>query len=301
MPLPLLDPKKIAKVRNLEVVARGVVEGFVSGMHRSPYHGASVEFAEHRGYVPGDDPRRLDWKLLAKSDRLYVKKYEEETNLRCLLAVDASGSMDYGAGDQNKLRYAKVLSAALSYLLLMQRDAAGVAVFDDGLKRVFPPRGGARTFRQITEILSGSAPGKDTEVAPVLHDLSERFKRRGLLVLLSDLFDDPKEILSGLAHFRFRRHEVLVLHILHPDELEFPFAGWTRFEGLEPADKEIFTEPQRIRAEYRRNLDDFLLEIRRGCHHRSIDYALVPTDEPWDRALARVLGRRAAYAGVHRA
>ncbi len=293
-PLPLLDPKKIARVKNLEIVAKGVVEGIMAGLHRSPFHGASVEFAEHRGYVPGDDLRRLDWKMLAKSDRAYIKKYEEETDLRCLLAVDASGSMDYGEGDQNKLRYAKVLAAAFSYLLLMQRDAVGLAVFDDKLRRVFPPRGGARTFRAVTSVLGETNPGADTGIAGSLHLLSERFKRRGLLVLISDLFDEPKELLSGLAHFRFRHHDVLVLHVVHPDEEDLPFNGWTRFEGLEPADAEVFTEPQRVRKEYRERYESFVREIQSGCRFRSIDYARVPTSEPWDRALARILGRRAA-------
>jgi len=286
------DPRALAKIGSLEIAARLVVEGFVTGLHRSPFKGASVEFAEHRQYVPGDEIRHLDWKVYGRNDRFYIKEFEEETNLRAYLLVDASGSMEYGASGIRKFDYACYLAAALTYLMLQQQDSAGLVLFDRQIRRYLAPRSTPTHFRTMLSILGGSKPGGETALGVILHDLAERIKRRGLIILISDLFDDPRRLISGLQHFRHKKHEVIVLQVLDPDETSFPFKNWTLFEGLEDQ-RRVLTEPQLIRQQYMEEVNKFMEELKRGCHLRRIDLCQLHTNTPYDTALARYLARRA--------
>ena len=246
-----LDPETLSRVARLDLVARLVVEGFITGLHRSPYHGFSVEFSEHRAYMPGDPLRDLDWKAYAKSDRLYVKQYEEETNLKAYILCDVSGSMDFCAGaPMSKYRYATCLSAALAYLMLRQRDAVGLMLFRDAVESYVPPRSVQSHLQTLLKEIDRIQPESDTHMAPAFHDLAERIGRRGLIVVLSDLLDDPQEVLRGLRHFRHRGHEVVVFHLLDPRELDLEFDRETRFFDLEQTDQIITTQPLQVRREY---------------------------------------------------
>ena len=290
-----LDPETASRLGRLDLIARLVVEGFITGLHRSPYHGFSVEFSEHRPYMPGDPLRDLDWKALARTDRLYVKRYEEETNLKACLAVDVSGSMAFaGEGRVSKFRYACCLAAALSYLMLRQRDAVGLALFRDGLLSLVPPRSVSSHLNVLLRQLSAAEPGPGTALAPGFHDLAERLSRRGLVVVLSDLLDDPEEILGGLRHFRHRGHEVLALQILDPRELDLDFRRTeTRFVDLEDAEGgSIVTQPWHVQESYRAAVESLLGRYRRGCAEAGVDYALMDTATPFDAALSRYLVRR---------
>jgi uncharacterized protein (DUF58 family) len=289
-----LDPAVVARLTHLDVRARLVVEGFIAGMHRSPFHGFSVEFAEHRPYMPGDPLKNLDWKVLAKSDRYLVKQYTEETNLRCHLLLDLSGSMDFKSprASMSKLEYARSLAAALAYLMLGQQDAVGALLFADKPLGFIP----ARSVRSHLDVLlkalaSGQAQGR-TRLGPSLHELAERIKRRGLVILLSDLMDKPEDVLSGLQHFRHRHHEVIVFHVLDPDEIEFPFHDTSTFVDLESGER-LTTEPWEIGARYRERLDAWRERYRRACREQLIDYVPLDTRTPFDRALMAYLEKRA--------
>lgn len=244
----LADPKVLASVSRLEFLAQGVVEGVISGLHKSPYHGFSVEFAQHREYTPGDEIRYIDWKVAARSDRLYVKEFEEETNLKAYLLVDTSTSMQYHGAKRahSKLEYAYIAAAGLAGLLMRQRDAVGLALFDDGLRKYVPPRATASHFTQLLEEMVAADSRPKTELAPTFHQLAEQVKRRSLVVIFSDLFGDIQDVLEGLRHFRYRKHEVLVFHILDEDEVTFPFDDLTRFEGLE-LEPDVLVDPRGIR------------------------------------------------------
>ena len=294
-----LDPFALAKVRGLELQARLIVEGYLSGLHKSPYHGFSVEFAEHREYVPGDDLKHLDWKVYGRTGRFYLKQYEEETNLACWLLVDASESMRYGSGpigsdgapQVSKYDYASMAAAALTYLVLHQQDSAGLVTFDSAVRHFLRPSGQPSHLKQAVNVLN-RGPGRGrTSLAPVLHDLAERVPRRGILMLFSDLFDEPADILTGLQHLRHKRHEVVVLHVLDRAELEFPFREATLFRGMEQF-PELLTDPRSLRDGYLEQIEGFIDELRRGCRSLNIDYVQLATDKPLGVALSAYLGQR---------
>ena len=241
-----LDPLTLAKVRGLELQARLVVEGYLSGMHKSPYHGFSVEFAQHREYVPGDDIKHVDWKVYGRTGRFYLKQYEEETNLVCWLLVDVSESMRYGSGPVSKYDYACMAAAALAYLILQQQDSVGLVTFDNQVRQFLKPSSQPSHLKEIVHVMNQGAAHEKTSLAPIFHDLAERINRRSIVVLLSDLFDDVPTILAGLKHLRHKRHEVVVLHVLDGAELDFPFQEATLFRGLEQY-PELLTDPRALR------------------------------------------------------
>jgi uncharacterized protein (DUF58 family) len=287
------DPTSLARYGRLTLVARGLVEGFLSGVHKSPYKGFSVEFAEHRQYYPGDEIRHIDWRAFGKTDRYYIKEYEEETNLKAHLLVDASGSMRYkGKGGQSKFHYAQYVAASLAYLMLHQRDAVGVATHDTKIRRLLPPKASSKHLLQVLKILEETEPGGETELAPLWHNLAAQFKRRGLVVILSDCFAEVPPLLRALRHFRHRRHEVLLFHVLAPEELDFPFKKWTQFRDLEAPGNKLLVDPQRLRKEYRENFARFCRELREACGQAQVDYHPMRTDQPVERALGIYLSRR---------
>ncbi len=289
-----LDPAVVARLAHLDVRARLVVEGFIAGMHRSPFHGFSVEFAEHRPYMPGDPLKNLDWKVLAKSDRDLVKQYTEETNLRAHLMLDLSGSMGFRSerASLSKLEYARSLAAALAYLMLGQQDAVGVMLFGDHPQSYVPPRSVRSHLDVVLKTLSQGTAGGPTKLGPALHELAERIKRRGLVVLFSDLLDTPAEVLSGLQHFRHRNHEVIVFHILDPDEIEFPYTDASTFVDLETG-AQLTTEPWEIAPRYRQQLEAWRNHYSRSCREQRVDYVPLDTRTPFDRALLAYLEKRA--------
>ena len=291
-----LAPAELQKISNLQVVARLVVEGFFSGLHKSPHKGFSVEFAQHRQYVQGDEIRRLDWKVFGKTDRYYVREFEEETNLRATILLDLSGSMAYGGTSTTKAEYAKRLAAALAYLMLQQRDTVGLVTFDAKLRRYIPQRSGVAHLRVMLDELQSSQPGGETELATVFQGLVPRIHRRGLLIILSDCFGEVKDLISALAHFRHARHEILLFQILDRDEVEFPFRQWTKFESLEQAENHRLIEPAQFRASYLENLARFQKELTDGCHRHRIDLVPMMTDKPYAEALAQYLTRRLGRA-----
>ena len=287
-----LDPEVLATVAGMELRARLAVEGFISGLHKSPYQGFSVEFAEHRQYTPGDELRHIDWRVFGKSDRFYVKLYEEDTNLKCYLLLDASGSMGYGSNNVSKLWYASNLAAALTQLMLQQLDSVCLLLFDEEIRRYIPPRSSPRHRKYIFEELEKAKPGKRTQVSHIFHDFAERIRRRGLIIVLSDLFDDPDAVLTSLQHFRHKKHEVIVFHLLDPYELTFPFERLTLFRDLEGQLGPIMTEPHALKRKYLEKLDEFRTKLKRGCRESAIDYFEIDTSEDFGRALTRYLATR---------
>ncbi len=287
----LADPRTLARIASLELRARVVVEGVISGMHRSPHHGYSVEFAQHRNYTPGDEIRHIDWKVFGRSDRFHVKQFQEETNLRACLALDTSSSMLYTSGGMTKLAYASVTAAALAFLLMKQRDAVGLTTFSDGVKEHLPPAGTPAQAREIMGRIERAQTLPRTDIGRTLHDLAERMQRRSLIVLLSDLLDEPDRVVRGLQHFRHRRHEVIVFHVMDPAEITFPFRDHVVFEGLEGEGK-LNADPHALRAAYLEAVEEHMAAIRRGCRDLSMDYTLLRTDEAVDDALARYLSER---------
>jgi uncharacterized protein (DUF58 family) len=289
-----LDPHTLASLEGLDLQARMVVEGYVAGMHPSPYHGFSVEFAEHREYVPGDDIRHVDWKVWSKTDKLYLKQYEEETNLLTYLLLDTSESMAYASGDNvTKLQYAQIIAASLSYLILQQQDSVGLVVYDDAVRRYLKPAGQTSQLKEILRLLDVTPAREKSDLGLVFNDLAERFKKRGVVVVLSDLFDDVSRITTGLKHFRHRRHEVIVFHVLDPAELDFPFRDTTLFKGLEGM-PEILTDPHALKRAYQAELGLFLEELEKGCRMVDIDYVPLRTDQSLDVALSSYLASRSA-------
>jgi uncharacterized protein (DUF58 family) len=286
-----LDPVTLAKVRGLELQARLVVEGYLAGLHRSPYHGFSVEFAQHREYVSGDDIKHVDWKVYGRTGRYYLKQFEEETNLVCWLLLDISESMQYQSGPVSKYDYACLTAAAISYLILHQQDSVGLVTFDDQLRSLLRPSGQPSHLRQIVQVMSHGPMRAKTRVAPVFHDLAARIPRRSLIVVLSDLFDDVADLLTGLKHLRHKRHEVVVFHTLDRAEIDFPFQETTLFRGLEHLPV-LLTDPRRLRRGYLREIQGFLKELERGCRGENIDYVLLQTDRDLSVALSSYLSRR---------
>ncbi len=293
-----LDPDVLARISGLDLKARLIVEGFVSGLHRSPYHGFSVEFAEHREYVPGDDLRHVDWKVYGKSDRYYLKQFEEETNFACWFLIDSSDSMSYQSSDaaMSKLDYAKHIAAALAYLVIQQQDAAGLVTFSNGVDDFIRPSSQPSHLRQLLHTAGQLTPGGETSLGPVLHDLAERVRRRGLVIVLSDLFDDPESLLLGLKHFRHRRHDVSLMHIVDPAEQDFPFEESTLFKDLEHP-VESMTEPRSLRKAYQREFEAFLTEMRHRSRDLGMQYTFVRTDMRLDVALSSFLQTRARVVG----
>jgi uncharacterized protein (DUF58 family) len=289
----LVDPQTLARISRLELRARAVVEGVISGMHKSPHRGSSVEFAQHRDYVPGDEIRHIDWKVYARSDRYHIKQFEEETNLKATLVLDASTSMDY-KGEKSflsKREYASIVAAAIAFLLMKQRDAVGLATFDTGVRQYVPPAGTNAHMRLLLDMLERKDNHPKTGLGDTFHDLAERIKRRGMLIVLSDLFDSPDEILRGLQHFRHRKHEVVIFHILDRDELTFPFRDSSLFEGME-GEEPLMAEPNALRREYLQVFGEYVATLKRGCRELDMDYQQLPTDQAVDQALSQYLARR---------
>lgn len=296
----LIDPKALVKLGRLELIARQVVEGFISGKHRSPFKGFSVEFAEHREYTPGDDPRDLDWRVYGRTDRYYIKQYEEETNLRAYLLLDGSGSMKYAGDSVSKFRYAQFVAATLGHLMLHQQDAVGLVTFDSEPRGYIPPRSRPSHLRVLLEEMEKTEPGGETSLATVLHHVAERIRRRGLVILISDCFDDVDALVSGLHHFRHRKHEVIVFHVMAREELTFPFRSWSQFRCLEDRSSRLMLDPASVRDEYLQHISHFLSELKRRCGEMEIDYVQLDTSMPFDDALVRYLSFRAAWGGIRR-
>ncbi len=294
-----LDPKVLSKISRLDLLARLVVEGFISGLHRSPFHGFSVEFASHREYVPGDDLKHLDWKVHAKTDRYVIKQYEEETNLKATFILDASESMHYGSksGKEGltKYQYAAAVSASLAFLLLQQQDAAGLAVFDEELRSYLPASANPNQIKTLVHAMDVVQPKAKTSIETICHALAEKISRRGLICLVSDLFTDIDGLLRGLQHFRHYDHEVMVLHIMDEDELTFPFQGNTMFRGLEQTGR-LMVEPRALRKGYLEAVEAFCHEVKRKCVANRIDYKLISTAQHLDAALCAFLAARSAAA-----
>ncbi|MEO1496676.1 MAG: DUF58 domain-containing protein [Planctomycetota bacterium] len=294
-PERLIDPAVLARMRGLRLRAERIVEGFVSGLHRSPYQGFSNEFAEHREYVPGDDLRYVDWRAFGKTDKVYVKRFEEETNLIGYLVLDISESMTYRGADapMPKLEYAQTAAAALAYLILKQQDAVGLATFGDRVRTLVRPSGSPSQLAPLLSAIGEGSGGEKTAAGPIFHELAERLGRRGVVMILSDLFDDPDALLAGLKHFRCRRHDVVVMHVLDAAELEFPFEQPTLFKGLERLG-ELLVDPARLRRAYREEFQAFQQRVAAGCRAQGADYVLMRTDRPLDVALSAYLHHRQA-------
>jgi uncharacterized protein (DUF58 family) len=290
-----LDPKVLAKIAGLDLRARLVVQGYVSGLHRSPYRGFSVEFAEHREYSQGDDLKHLDWKVFGRTDKYYIKQYEEETNLNCVLLLDCSESMAYGSDSAalNKLGYATAVGASLAYLALRQQDSVGLAAFDEAISRFIRPSNNPGHWKTLIHEMEAAAGPRKTSVRMVMDDLAERLPRRALIIVLSDLFDDADDIVRGLKHLRHRGHEVIVFHVMDHAELGFPFATATQFEGLEAAGK-LLVEPRALRRRYLQEVQRFTDMLRGRCREMHMDYEVVDTSHPLDAVLTSFLATRNA-------
>ncbi len=287
-----LEPQALARVKNLAVVARGVVEGAITGLHSSPFKGFSVEFAEHREYTAGDDPRHLDYKMLARTDRLYIKQYEEETNMRVQVLLDISGSMGYSYDNKlTKYDYASYLTAVLSYLMTRQQDSVGLTTFDTEVRLDMPARSSPRHFNDMMRRLEAIKPSQNTGVADTLHLMANRFKKRCLIVLISDLYDDPEEVVRALHHFRHRRHEVIVFHVLDKAEIDFPFNDTIAFHDLE-TDERLQVDPAYVREAYIEQMEAFIEQYRRSCREMNADYVLTDTTVPYDLMLSRYIAKR---------
>ena len=286
-----LKPEIVALLNSMSLRARLVVEGYIIGQHRSPYHGFSVEFAEHRSYGPGDEIRHIDWKLFGKTDRLYVKRYEEETNLQAYVLLDTSKSMLYSSGKVSKLNYANSLVASLSYLMINQQDAAGLIQFSDKINTFIPPRSKPSHLNALLTKLDDKSVENDTDIEPVLHQMADRIKKRGLVILVSDLLDEPEKIINGLKHFRHNNQEVIVFHILDRKELEFNFNSRTRFLDMESGE-EILTEPWHIRLSYKELIMKLQDYYKRECRQQLIDYVPIFTDQYLDKGITEYLNKR---------
>ncbi len=263
----------------------------MTGLHKSPYHGFSVEFAEHRPYMPGDPIRHLDWKVWARTDRYVIKRFQEETNLKSYILLDTSASMEFSSNQFNKLQYAVALSASLSYLMVEQRDAVGLALFDDRIRKLLPPKSVRSYLSVILKELQQIRPSGTTRVEDTLHRVAERMKRRGLVILISDLLDEPENIISGLKHFRYDGHEVIVMQVLDPVEMTFAFPRDARFRDLE-TDERLISQPWHLKQAYQKEMRRFLEEIKTGCRDNDVDYVLFDTHQPYDLALMEYLNKR---------
>ena len=291
-PQKYLDPKTLDRIKRMDVRARLVVDGFITGHHRSPYHGFAVEFATHREYSPGDDLRHIDWKVWSKTDRLYIKEYEAETNVRCTMIVDCSKSMRYGEkSGWSKFDYAATAAASLGYLLQQQQDSVGLVLFSNQVDRIMKNSTHPTNLKQMMHELELTEPEKTTDVSEVFLALANQIRQRGMIALFSDLFVDPKILGQSLNEFRLRHHEVIVFHIMHHDELTFPFQDNTLFRGLE-VDVQLHTEPRALRKSYLDAVERYLDQVRRICAAGGIDHVLMDTAKPLDGVLSSYLSFR---------
>jgi uncharacterized protein (DUF58 family) len=286
-----LQPDVISRAQALGLKARTLVEGLRVGDHKSPFRGFSVEFVQHREYVPGDDIRHIDWKSYGRSERYTIKQYEQETNFIAHILLDASRSMLYGENATNKLEYAKLLAAVLSYTIIHQRDSASLSIFDNAWRKQLPISSQPGHLMMILEALESTQPADKTNIAPLLHDLAQQARRRGLVFLISDCFTSVEDLFSGLQHLRFQGHDVAVLHVMHPDELRFPFDGLVKFDDVE-IPRHLLTRPALIRPAYLRAVKKFRDALQRGCEDNHCDYLLVDTGRPLGATLSAYLARR---------
>ncbi|MBI3787531.1 MAG: DUF58 domain-containing protein [Ignavibacteriales bacterium] len=276
----------------MELRARLVVEGFITGLHKSPYHGFSVEFTEHRQYMPGDEIKHIDWKAYGKTDRYFIKQFEEETNLKSYIILDASKSMDYSSnGNLRKVEYASYIAAALSYLMVEQRDAVGLTIYDERVQTSLPPRATKSYLKQLLKELENLKPGNKTGTAESLHYVAEQIKRRGLVIILSDLFDDPVKVATAFKHFRHKGNEVIVMQVLDPMERSFAFGTDAVFKDMETKE-ELTTQPWHIQKAYQQSMKEFLDFYKKECRENNIDYVLLDTSMPFDKALFEYLNKR---------
>ena len=287
----ILAPEVAAKLERFELRARLIVEGFITGLHKSPYHGFSVEFLEHREYLPGDPIRHIDWKVYGKTDRYYIKKYEEETNLKAYILLDCSKSMGFSSGTITKLEYGKTLTSALTYLMIRQKDGVGLLTFSNKILSYISPRATSVHMNTIFHELDVSDPQSKTNTSEVLHNLADRIKKRGLIILITDLLDDPEKIMLGLQHFRHEKHEVVLFHLLDQQEVDFSYNRKTRFVDMETGE-EIITQPWEIRKFYQDKIEELKKYFSAKCHNAYIDYVPVTTSTPYDTALFAYLIKR---------
>lgn len=295
--LSLLDPSALAKVGRMELVARQVMDGYVQGMHRSPHVGFALDFAQHRPYAAGDDIKRIDWRVFAKADRYYIKQYEVSTNLRAHLVLDASGSMAYrGSGDAiSKFRYAQFVAACLSYLVLHQQDSAGLVTFDTAVRNFIPAKSSPTHLMRLLRLLDDTRPASESAIAPILHEIADRVPRRGMVIVVSDLFDSADALVRALHHLRHRRHEVLLLQTMADDELTFPFRKWSLFENLERAGDRLRLDPAEMRAGYLAGVNRHQKTIRDAAAKLNVSHVLLNTSEPFDVALTTYLAARVGW------
>jgi uncharacterized protein (DUF58 family) len=290
----LLDPHTLQKISKMELLAKQVMDGYVQGLHKSPHVGFALDFAQHRQYVAGDDIRRIDWRVYAKADRYYIKQYEVTTNLRCQIVLDASGSMRYqGAGDPiSKFRFGQFLAASLAYIVLHQQDAAGLITFDNKVRSFIPAKSTPSQLMRILRTLDTTHAEQESGIAPILHEVAERIDRRGMVVVISDLFEDADKLIEAMHHLRHKRHEVILLQTMANDELDFPFRKWSLFENLELSSDKIKLDPALMRAAYLENLNKHQQALKEGLAKLHISHLLMNTSQPFDTALAAYLSKR---------
>ena len=286
-----LSSEIISSISSLSLKARLLVEGLIVGMHKSPYHGFSVEFSEHRSYNPGDEIRNIDWKIWGKTDKYFVKEYEEETNLLSHIILDQSNSMSYSSINTSKLDYAKVLAASLAYLMLKQQDAVGLTLFDSKIRSTIPPKSKSNHINSLFQIMENIIPGPDTKIGDILHISAESIKKRGLVIIISDFFDDLESIISGIKHYRYKGHEVILFHILDEQELQLNFDQRTQFIDLETQET-ITTDPWHIKDDYQVELNKFCDSLKMNCRKNKVDYTLLNTKQPIETALFDYLLKR---------
>ena len=286
-----MDPLIISKIENLSLRAKLVVEGFIIGLHKSPYHGFSVEFSEHRPYSSGDEIKFIDWKLLARTDRLYIKQFEEETNLKCHIIFDKSKSMSYSSNKITKFEYAKNLAASLSYLMIKQQDAVGLNIFDEEIKISIPPKSKTSHLNLLLGTLHKCKPSGITKISNILHLLAESIKKKGLIILISDLLDDQSEVIKGLRHFRYKGHEIIIFHILDEKELSLDFNDSMKFVDLENS-KSILTDPRHIKFDYIKAVSSFCDNYKTECEKNKIDYIRINTSDALEKSLIEYLIKR---------
>jgi uncharacterized protein (DUF58 family) len=286
-----LDPQILSRISPMDLRAQVVVEGFISGLHKSPYRGFSVEFAEYRQYTPGDDIRHIDWKAYARSDRYYIKQFEDETNLQCFILLDRSASMGYGSGGLTKLEYGSYLAASLAYFINHQRDGVGLITFDQKIQNFLPARSKSSHIYAILSVLDQITAGEATDMGKPLHELADSIRRRGLVILISDLIDETSQTMDALQHFRFKGHDVIVFHIVDPDEINFPFTDTAEFEDPETGEQ-MMVVPTVIRDEYIQAMEQFMEDNRAGCAKNQVDYLRMETSQPLDFALFYYLSKR---------
>lgn len=287
-----LNPALISKINSIEMKARFVVEGFMVGLHRSPYHGFSVEFSQHRPYMQGDSPKDIDWKVYGKTEKFFIKQYEEETNLRCYILLDISKSMSYGSSESvKKIEYAKTLAASLSYLMIKQQDAVGITLYSDKIVKSLPPKSTNTYLREVLISISLAEPSDRTNTAECLSQIAEKISKRGLVIVISDLFDEPNSVVNALKHFRYKKNEVIVFQILDPIERNFSFNKDSIFKDLETGE-EITVQPYQIQKAYKESMREFISKIKSSCLNANIEFNLLDTSTPFDKALFSYINKR---------